>query len=85
MTDRLEVVAPTAYGATRRAEERQHDTHDEQNDSDGPQNRNLEQESGDEQDDSQNNHGRAFLVRAAPCARTAHCAERFSTSVSQHP
>ena len=77
MTDRLEVMASTTYGASRRAEERQHDTYDEQNDSDGPQHRNLEQESGDEQDDSENNHGRAFLVRATPCVRRAHCAERF--------
>src|SRR5262249_52791181 len=54
---RLVVVASATDSASHTAQDRQHHTDDEQDDSDGPEDRDLEQESGDEQDDSKDDHG----------------------------
>jgi hypothetical protein len=54
---RLEVVAAATDSASRCTHDRQHHTDEEHDDSDGPEDRNLEQESGDEQDDSKDDHG----------------------------
>src|ERR1700744_1035083 len=64
---RLEVVAAATDGASRCAHDRQHQTDEEHDDSDGPEDRNLEQEAGDEQDDSKDDHGcEAFLSARLP-------------------
>jgi hypothetical protein len=58
----LEVVAPAANTASRCPQYCESNADDQQDDSDGPQNRYLQQESRDEQDDSKDDHGAAFLL-----------------------
>src|ERR1700759_2416681 len=79
---RLEVVAAATDIAAACSHDRQHQTDEEHDDSDGPEDRNLEQESGDEQDDSKDDHGcEAFLSARLP-ARQRDRSSGWATPVS---
>lgn len=55
-----EIVAAGADSASRGPQDRQNHANNEQDDPDGPQNRNLQQESGYEQDNSEDDHDEPF-------------------------
>lgn len=79
---RLEVVAAATDSASRCTHDRQDQTDEEHDDSDGPEDRNLEQKSGDEQDNSKDDHGcEAFLSARLP-AREPDRSSGCSTLIS---
>src|ERR1700757_5151051 len=84
---RLEVVAAGTDSASRCTHDRQHQTDEEHDDADGPEDRNLEQESGEEQDDSKDDHGcEAFLSARLPAKepdRSSGCSTLISVKYPQ--
>src|SRR5690349_15115204 len=75
-------VPTTADGAAGGADDRQDDADDDQDDADGPQDRDLEQKSGQQQDDSEDDHGGSFRGGDTAFDRSA---ERCDTSSFDHP